>query len=255
MDHLDPHLVIGQLLQGCLHSLHAALNIGLDDDGQLLDLALGDLAEQAVERHLVVCLELFFLCRMLSLLYQLSCQPLIRNRIEDIPGAGHFCQTGDLHRHRGACALDYLAPEVGHDPDSAHSSACNDHVPGMQGTVLHQQGSDGASALVQSALDDGALRPAVGVCLQFLYLCYQQDVLQQLVNALSGLCRNRHTNNVAAPFLADQLMLGQLLLDPLRIGAFLIDLVDGNDDGHSCRLGVVDGFYGLGHDAVVRCHH
>ena len=41
------------------------------------------------------------------------------------------------------------------------------------------------------------------------------------------------------------------LLDPVRIGLGLVDLVDGHDDGDAGGLGVVDGFLGLGHDAVV----
>ena len=42
-----------------------------------------------------------------------------------------------------------------------------------------------------------------------------------------------------------------------RLGsAFVaVDLVDGHDDRHVGRLGVVDGLDGLGHDAVVGRHH
>ena len=35
----------------------------------------------------------------------------------------------------------------------------------------------------------------------------------------------------------------------------LIDLVDGYNDGYIGSLGMVDGFNGLGHDAVVRSHN
>ena len=35
----------------------------------------------------------------------------------------------------------------------------------------------------------------------------------------------------------------------------LVDLVDRHDDRHFGRLGVVDGFEGLRHDAVVGRHH
>ena len=59
----------------------------------------------------------------------------------------------------------------------------------------------------------------------------------------------------AAPVLGNQLILGQLLFYTLHIGAGLIDLVDCNNDLHTCGLGMVDGLHGLGHYAVVRCHH
>ena len=37
----------------------------------------------------------------------------------------------------------------------------------MQGAVLHQQGGDGALALVQAGFDDSTLAAAAGVGLQF----------------------------------------------------------------------------------------
>ena len=59
----------------------------------------------------------------------------------------------------------------------------------------------------------------------------------------------------AAPVLGDQLIFGKLLFYTLHIGAGLIDLVDCNNDLHPCGLGMVDGLHGLGHYAVVGCHH
>ena len=50
-------------------------------------------------------------------------------------------------------------------------------------------------------------------------------------------------------------MLGELLEDPVGIRVLTVDLVDGHDDRHLGRLGVVDGLDGLGHDTVVRRHH
>ncbi len=50
-------------------------------------------------------------------------------------------------------------------------------------------------------------------------------------------------------------MLGQFLLDPFRLGLGLVNLVDRHDDRHSGSLGVVDGFAGLGHDAIVGGDH
>ena len=90
-----------------------------------------------------------------------------------------------------------------------------------------------------------------GVGLQLEYLGQDDQVLQQVVYALAGLGAYRADDGVAAPLLADEVVLGQLLLDALRVGAGHIHLVDGHDDGDVRRLGVVDGLYGLGHDAVV----
>ena len=46
---------------------------------------------------------------------------------------------------------------------------------------------------------------------------------------------------------------GELLDDLGGVGLGLVDLVDGDDDRHVGGAGVVDGFEGLGHDAVVGC--
>ena len=50
-------------------------------------------------------------------------------------------------------------------------------------------------------------------------------------------------------------MLGELGQDAIRVGARLIHLVDGHHDGDLGGLGVVDGFDGLRHDAVVGGDH
>ena len=50
-------------------------------------------------------------------------------------------------------------------------------------------------------------------------------------------------------------MLSELLHDPVGVGVFLVDLVDGHHDGDIGGLGVADGLNGLRHDAVVRRHH
>lgn len=57
------------------------------------------------------------------------------------------------------------------------------------------------------------------------------------------------------PFGSDQAELHQLLLDALRFGIGLVDLIDGHDDRNAGRFGVVDRLPGLRHDAVVGRNH
>ncbi len=47
----------------------------------------------------------------------------------------------------------------------------------------------------------------------------------------------------------------QLFLDFLRSGIWLIYLVDGEYHGHTSHLSMVDGFFSLRHDAIVRCNY
>ena len=112
----------------------------------------------------------------------------------------------------------------------------------------------GPRPLVQPRLDDRALGRAVRVGLQLQHLGQDDQVFKQVVYALAGLGGYRADDGVAAPLLADEVVLRELLLDALRVRAGHIHLVHGHDDGDLRRLGVVDGLYGLRHDAVVGRH-
>ena len=61
--------------------------------------------------------------------------------------------------------------------------------------------------------------------------------------------------DIAAVLFRHDLFGHQLLLDAVGVGVGLVDLVDGDDDRHTRRLGMLDGFLGLRHDAVVGRHH
>ena len=75
------------------------------------------------------------------------------------------------------------------------------------------------------------------------------------VDALAGLRRHLHEHVGAAPFFGDDFVLGELGAHAIRLGVGLVDLVDRDDDRHAGRLGVLDGFDGLRHDAVVGRDH
>ena len=256
MDDLDLNLVVAELQQACLDSLSRALNVRLDDDVQRLHVALLHMGKQILQSDgAAEVLHLGILLGLLPLLGQLTGHTLVGYGVEGIACLGNLCHTDDLHRYGGAGGLDGSAAIVGHSADTSHRSTGDDHVALLQGTVLHQQGRYGAAALVETRLNDGAGSLTVGVGLQLAHFCGEDNHLQQLLHAHTGLCGNLAHDGVAAVFLGDQVVLHDLLLDPLRVCAGQIHLVDGNDDRDLRSLGMVDGLHGLGHDAVVRCHH
>ncbi len=59
----------------------------------------------------------------------------------------------------------------------------------------------------------------------------------------------------ACPLFRNQAAIGELLLHAIGIGLGLVDLVHGDDDGNIGGLGVIDGFEGLRHHAVVGGNH
>ena len=125
----------------------------------------------------------------------------------------------------------------------------------MERTVLNQKRCDRTSGLVEPRFEHAALAGAVRVCLELQHFCGQKDGLEQIVDALAGLCGDLADLGLAAPVGRRQTVLGQLGENAVRVCPVLIHLVDGNDDGDVRRLRVVDCFDRLRHDAVVGGDH
>ena len=168
---------------------------------------------------------------------------------------GQGAEAQNLRRGAGGNFVDVLALVVNHGADTPEGIAGHDVVSHGQRAVYNQHGGGGAALAVQFGFDDDARRLLVGVGFQFGNLGYQLQVLQQVVYALSGAGGNVDRYDVAAPVLHQQLVLTELTLDPLRVCAGQVHLVDGDHDGNLSCLGVVYGLYGLGHYAVVGSHH
>ena len=130
---------------------------------------------------------------------------------------------------------------------SPETNAC----PCLERALLDDDRGQGPLLAVQPGLEDDALGRDVGVGLELEHVAQEEDHLEQVADVLLLLGRDLDADRLAAPVLDQEVLLGQLLLDPLDIGLGLVDLVDGHDDRHVGRPGVVDGFFGLGHDAVV----
>ena len=77
MDNVDADFLVAELLEGLLYSLDRALNVSLDDDLQLLDLAELELVKEVVESDLGLRVEDLFLLLGLSLLDKGSRKALV----------------------------------------------------------------------------------------------------------------------------------------------------------------------------------
>ena len=125
----------------------------------------------------------------------------------------------------------------------------------MQRTFLYQHRRNRALSFIQLRLDDKASRFSVRICLQLRHLCRQKDHLKQRVKPLVRMCGNRHKYGASAPILGDQPVLGQFLLYAVTIRAWLIDLVDRNNNFGTRRFCVADRLDRLRHNAVIRRYH
>ena len=64
---------------------------------------------------------------------------------------------------------------------------------------------------------------------------------------------NIHKNRLAAPIFGHQPAVSELLLYAIGQSAGLVNFVDSDDDRNFCGVGVIDGFNGLRHHAIVGC--
>ena len=160
----------------------------------------------------------------------------------------------DLHRCGRTSLLHASALIVDHGTNLSVAASGRYRLSDLQCTLLYKNGSYRTAALIQLSLDNKPSCMTSWIGLQLTDLGCQKNHLQQSINTFMCMCRNRYEDGASAPILRNQLVFGKLLLHPLYIGAWLIDLVDGYDNIHSCGLGMADGFHSLRHNAVV-CRH
>ena len=251
VDNFYAHLFVSDLLKRCLDGLSGTLNVGLDNNVEIFHLTGLDLTEQVLKAYLLAAAEGGILLLGLALFNELAGHTLIVNGVEYIAGARHLGHTRYLNRY-GGTGLGYAdALVVYHGADTADSGACNNNVSEPESSVLYENGHDRAAALVEPCLNNGALGGAVGICLELLHFGKNNKVLKQIVYSHAGLGGDRANNGVAAPFLGNDVIFGELLLYALGIRANSVHLVYGNNEGYAGCFCMVYALNGLWHDAVV----
>ena len=140
---------------------------------------------------------------------------------------------------------------VDHRPNTPPFRTGDEDVADPKGATLHQDGGHRTPALFHLGFDDDAFGWSVGVGLEVEKLSLQKDHFFKLIEIGFFRRRDLDRQDIATHFLNHHFMLQQLVADAVGVGFGFVDFVDGDDDRHLGGLGVVDGFYGLRHDAVV----
>ena len=193
----------------------------------------------------------------LPLLGDVTGLPLVGHGPERIPGGGDVRLPSEDLDGPGRPGLQHrLAVLVEHGPDLGVGGPAHQGVAGAERPTQDQAGGHRSAARVQVGLEDQTASRCrrVGLGLD-LDVGDQQDGLEQLVQVRPGLGRDVHELELATPLGRDDALLDELVADPLRVGLFLVDLVDRHHDGDPRRLRVVEGLDRLGHHAVVGGHH
>ena len=256
MQNADTHLVVADLFQRLNDGLGRALHVGFDHHGQFGDVLVGfRLGQHLVQRDRGTGSSALVLGGLLAVVRDLAGLRFGFHHVQHVAGSRSAVQTQNLDRNRGAGLIDALALVVDQRAHLAPLFADDEDVATTQGTVLHQNRRDRATAHVQLGLDHRALRRTIRVGAQFKDFRLQGDGFQKLVQTLAGLGRNLDVLHVARHGLNDHLVLQQRSADFLRIGGRLVDLVDRNDHRHLGGLGVIDCLDRLRHHGVIGRNH
>ena len=250
MDDIDFYFFVAKLLKRRLDCLRGALHVRLDDDIEILH-AVAHLRKEVVEIDLCIGLENLFLFLLAALLGKLLRHTLILDGAKLVARRRNRIQSDDFHRHGGACGFDLLALVVAHRAHTSDGRTDDNGIARVKRAVLNENGRNRTAAAVEFRLDHDTFGAAVRIRLKLFHFRDKQDHLKKLRDSLFGECGNGNADRIAAPFLRHQIVFRQLLLDCLRIGAGLVDLVDRHNDGNARRLRVVDRLHRLRHDAVV----
>ena len=249
------HLVGRQRLRRADDRLERALHIRLDNRGKFRGRALLDGRQHLLERAAAG-----------GGGAGVANLPLAESG--DVPGArfrigdGEFVaslrcalQAQHLHRLGRPGLVDVPAVVVDQRAHPTPFGAGDEDIADPQRAAFHQDRRHRPAPLFELRLNYGAVRRPVRVGGELEQLALQQDRLDQLVQVGTLGRGDLDRQHVAAHSLVDNLVLQQILADPVGIGVRPVAFVDGDDDRHARRLGVVDRLGGLRHHRIVGRHH
>ena len=134
---------------------------------------------------------------------------------------------------------------------AAPFGAGHDDIAGFERAALDEDSRNGTAAAIKPRLNHGAFSGAVRIGPKLEHLGLQRDHVEKLVEIGLRFGRHFQFEHVAAERFDLDFMLQQFGAHPLRLGIRFVNFVDGDDDRHLRRLGVVNGLDRLRHDAVI----
>ena len=161
------------------------LHVGLDDDRQLLDAALGHLLLQRLEcQPAALAVEglLFGLC--LPVGDHLAGLDRIVDDLERIARLGQRREPEHLDRRRGPRLLQFAAEVVEEGSHFAVHRAGDEEVAFADRSVLHEDMRHRTAPSIQLGLEHRSLRHALRVGLEIADVGHEQNHLEQLIEIL-----------------------------------------------------------------------
>src|SRR5712692_2776618 len=240
VDDLQLHLVGRQPFERLRQRPDGTLDVGLQNEPQLLHLAGLDLLLQPLERDARRRLTLR-LVTIESHGRDLPRLALVRDDHQHVAGGRHTRESLDLDGVGGPRGLDLLAGGVEQRAHAPGVGTDDDRIALLEGAVLDQRGGDRTAASVEPALDDDALRGPAGVGLELEDFRLERGHFEELIDPRAPLGRGGNEDGLAAPLFRDEVEVRQLAFHAIGVGLGLVDLVDRDDDRHVRRARVVEG--------------
>ena len=203
VDDVDRDLFLRDFRDLVLERLQGAGDIGLEDDVELLDVALLDAREDLLEADLagLTAGQGLGLEPVGPFLRELAGVAVVLDGLDELAGVGDAVEAEHLDRHPGPGALDPVADEVVHRPHPTPLGTGDERVADLEGPALDQDADDGAAAGVELGLDHGPGGLRVGVGAELLELGDQQDHVEQVLEAFVGLGGDVAVDGVPTPVL------------------------------------------------------
>ena len=234
MEHIHLHLLGGKLDKRVGKSLDRTVHVAFHNDIELLEVADGLAAGNIVESENLCCAQTLLAGELLALVGNLAGFLLCFQHIEHVAGGRSAVETQNQRRSGGAGLGDALVALVEHGLHLAEVVAREHYIAHMECAVLHKNVGHIAASLVERRFYDCAHGAAVGVSLEVEHLGFEKHFLHQFIHAYAFLGGDVLALVFAAPLFHQIVHGGEFFLDFVGIGMGLVDLIDGEHDGHAC---------------------
>jgi hypothetical protein len=124
-------------------------------------------------------------------------------------------------------------------------------IADFERSVADQHGGHRTAAFIEFGFEDGTNGRASRIGFEIEHVGDEQNHFEQKIEILFGFGGDGDHDDIAAPIFGQHSAIGELLLNAIGLGSRFVDFVDSDNHRDAGRSGVIDGFEGLGHDAIV----
>ena len=250
-DDLHFNFVSRQFQQGVGDSFHRTLYVCLQDDIHFVNFAFGHVGEHVLEFRFLLTRQFNFAEFTLTIECNFTRFLLVTYNGNFITRSRNAGQAEDFHRNGRTRFQHFLTQFVAHRTNTTVFEATQNDIALVQSTFTYQNGSNRTTTFIEEGFDNRTARHTFTYRFQFQNFRLQQDSVQQFIDTSTRFRRHMYELAFTAPLFRQDAVLGEFVLNAIRIGFWFIDLVHCNHHRNLRRFRVLDCFDGLRHYAVV----